>query len=121
MHDHWRLNLPKGAIPSHGETADSVSFVVAFSMVSGSAAAQVFDWLSVGIGGVAGTGDSGLEDARRAISADGRYVVFESTAENFVSADDNLLMDVYVGHGPTALWIDGFETGDTIGWSATTP
>lgn len=90
-------------------------------MVSGSAAAQVFDWVSVGIGGVAGTGDSGLEDARRAISADGRYVVFESTAENFVSGDDNLLMDVYVGHGPTALWIDGFETGDTIGWSATTP
>ena len=70
-------------------------FVLACLVVCGSAEAQVIDWVSVGIGGVAGTGDSGLEDARRAISADGRFVVFESWADNLVADDLNGDVDVF--------------------------
>ena len=57
--------------------------------------AQVVDWVSIGTGGAAGTGDSGLEDARRAISADGRFVVFESAADNLVADDLNGDLDVF--------------------------
>jgi len=53
------------------------------------------------------------------ITPDANTVVFESTAGNFVDGDDNGLMDVYVAHGPAALWVDGFESGDTTAWSAT--
>ena len=55
------------------------------------------------------------------VTPDGTMVVFESTAENFVNGDDNGFMDIYFGHGPAALWVDGFESGDTTVWSLTTP
>jgi hypothetical protein len=42
-------------------------------------------------------------------------------AENFIAGDDNVFLDIYLGHGPTALWVDGFESGDTSHWSAIAP
>jgi len=68
--------------------------VVCFVVLS-PVGAQVVDWVSIGTGGAAGTGDSGLEDARRAISADGRFVVFESAADNLVAGDLNGDLDVF--------------------------
>ncbi len=50
------------------------------------------------------------------ITPEGNTVVFESTSGNFANGDDNGIMDVYVAYGPTALLVDGFESGDTIGW-----
>lgn len=93
---------------------------VARAVVTCRVGAQVVDWVSVGTGGAGVTGDSGLESSSRAISAGGRYVVSESTTANFADGDDNDLMDVYVAHGPAALWFGGFESGDTTAWSATT-
>ncbi|MFQ5509430.1 MAG: fibronectin type III domain-containing protein [Leptospirillia bacterium] len=43
-------------------------------------------------GGVAGNGGSGSPS----VSADGRYVVFSSSADNLVPGDTNLMMDVFV-------------------------
>lgn len=55
------------------------------------------------------------------ITPDGNTVVFESTAGNFDTGDDNGLLDIYVAHGPAALFADGFETGDLLGWAQTNP
>ncbi len=69
--------------------------VFVFSVLGGSVEAQVIDWASVGIGGVAGNGDVGEEISVRAISADGRYVVFHSWAANLVAGDLNGFVDVF--------------------------
>lgn len=55
------------------------------------------------------------------VTPEGNTVVFESSAENFITGDDNGLTDVYVGHGPAAILVDGFSSGDTTGWSSTIP
>jgi Tol biopolymer transport system component len=58
--------------------------------------AQVIELVSVSISGAAGNGGSGLETSRRAISADGRFVVFESDASDLVTNDTNGLKDVFL-------------------------
>src|SRR5258705_8130884 len=52
----------------------------------------VTERVSVGPGGVQGQGPSGLPS----ISADGRYVAFDSSAPNLVSGDSNSQDDVFV-------------------------
>jgi len=69
--------------------------VLVCSILGGSAEAQVIDWASIGIAGAAGNGDAGEEVSVRAISADGRYVVFHSWADNLVAGDLNGFVDVF--------------------------
>ena len=56
--------------------------------------------VSVDSGGAQGNGESGFYSHAYpippAISADGRYVVFESAATNLVAADSNGVIDVFV-------------------------
>jgi len=52
------------------------------------------------------------------ITADGRFVVFESVASNFVDDDTNTEMDVFLARG-LAVFADGFESGDSSAWSST--
>ncbi len=54
------------------------SFVVACCVISAPAEGQVVDWVSIGVGG-----------------ADGRFVVFESWADNLVGDDFNGDVDVF--------------------------
>lgn len=59
------------------------------------------DWVSVGMGGLAGTNDSGyVPQLDRflpvAISGDGRYVSFMSRAPNLIVGDSNTAADVFV-------------------------
>ena len=54
------------------------------------------------------------------ISADGRLVIFESTATNLVDDDTNGMMDVFIARGPV-VFFDSFESGDTSAWSNTVP
>jgi Tol biopolymer transport system component len=51
-----------------------------------------FSLVSVGVGGAAGDGDS----TSPAMSSDGRYVVFGSSAANLVSGDANELNDIFL-------------------------
>ncbi|MGE3841966.1 MAG: IPT/TIG domain-containing protein, partial [Vicinamibacterales bacterium] len=57
--------------------------------------------VSVGAGGAQGNG--GSEEA--AISADGRYVAFESVASNLVSSDTNGVYDIFVHDRATGLTV----------------
>jgi TolB protein len=49
-----------------------------------------------GSGGAPGTSDSGDDDDGLAISADGRFVVFRSEADNLIVGDDDSVSNVYV-------------------------
>jgi len=51
------------------------------------------------------------------ISSDGRYVAFHSIAGNLVGNDTNAEWDVFVHEVQTPIFRDGFETGDTTGWT----
>jgi Tol biopolymer transport system component len=51
------------------------------------------------------------------ISSDGRYVSFHSIAGNLVGNDTNAEWDVFVHEVQTPIFRDGFETGDTTGWT----
>ena len=51
------------------------------------------------------------------ISSDGRYVAFHSIAGNLVGNDTNAEWDVFVREVQTPIFRDGFETGDTSGWT----
>lgn len=55
------------------------------------------------------------------ITRDGRLVLFESYATNLVPEDSNNAQDVFLAYGPSTLLADGFESGDTLRWSATVP
>ena len=57
-------------------------------------AAQVTSRVSVGSSGQQGNGSSSFYGA--SISADARYVVFESDASNLVPADTNAVTDIFV-------------------------
>jgi Tol biopolymer transport system component len=54
------------------------------------------------------------------ISADGLAIAFESDASDLVTRDFNLATDAFYGQ-PLALFLDGFESGDTLRWSAAGP
>jgi len=69
------------------------------------------DLVTVGLGGAAANGDSG--DA--SVSADGRFVVFDSTATNLVAGDTNAHRDVFLRDrqaGTTVLISKNPTTGD---------
>lgn len=53
------------------------------------------------------------------VSADGRFVVFHSLADNLVPYDTLGHQDVFIAYGPSTTLADGFEAGDTSRWSAT--
>lgn len=55
------------------------------------------------------------------LSEDGRFVVFQSLADNLVPDDTLGFMDVFIAHGPATMLADGFETGDASRWSGTSP
>jgi Tol biopolymer transport system component len=57
--------------------------------------ARVTEIVSLGTGGVAGNAGSGLRSAP-AISADGQFVAFDSSASNLVAGDTNGGADVYL-------------------------
>src|SRR5688572_7853053 len=71
--------------------------------------------VSVGIGGLSGNHDSGsdgLIPARGRISADGRYVVFESYASTLVCSDNDFsTRDIFVRDRLT-----GRATEASVGW-----
>jgi len=50
--------------------------------------------------GTQGNGNSGSYSTRPAISADGRFVVFESTSSNLVSGDTNGTLDLFLSTQP---------------------
>jgi Tol biopolymer transport system component len=58
--------------------------------------AQTFERVSVSSSGQEANGDSFVMNSRRVASADGRYVVFESTATNLVADDVNGASDVFL-------------------------
>ena len=46
---------------------------------------------------------------RPSVSANGKYIVFESGASDFVSNDDNLVQDVFLARGLDEIFTSGFE------------
>lgn len=73
--------------------------------------------LCIGVAGLQADGFSRYPS----VTPDGLYVVFESTAANFVGNDANGMMDIYLAHGPSALLVDGFEAGDASRWTMVVP
>lgn len=57
---------------------------------------QVIERISVSSSEVETDGDSYVSGGRRVVSADGRYVVFESTASNLVTDDFNNSRDIFL-------------------------
>lgn len=55
------------------------------------------------------------------VTADGQYVIFESDASNLVDDDTNEIGDVFLCRGPAFVFEDGFESGETTGWSHEVP
>lgn len=84
------------------EEADMARFACAFGAflvavgVPSSAPAQVIERVSVSSAGVEGDGESVVVGGRRVVSADGRWVVFTSSATNLVPDDGNGVSDVFV-------------------------
>jgi hypothetical protein len=76
-------------------TLGSAVFVVGF--LGGSAAeAQTTTRVSVATGGGQGTGGTATGSRFSAVSADGRYVTFQSNMTNLVAGDTNGLDDIFV-------------------------
>ena len=76
--------------------------------------------MSVDGAGNQSKGDSWLPAGNFQVSADGRYVAFQSMANNLIAGDTGW-RDVLIALGPAVLFFDGFEGGDTSNWSATSP
>jgi len=55
------------------------------------------------------------------LSADGRFVVFDSTATNHVPDNTTGFKDIFIAYGPPTILADGFETGETSGFSSSSP
>ena len=71
--------------------------VFALMMTAGLVAeGQVIERISVSSSEAEADGDSNVSGGRRAVSADGRFVVFESTASNLVSDDFNTSRDIFL-------------------------
>ncbi len=78
---------------SRARHVGSVIVAVLFSALTSNAVlAQTLERVSVDSSGLAGNS----ENTRPAISADGRFVAFSSTANNLVSGDTNLVRDIFV-------------------------
>ena len=55
-------------------------------------------------------GTGGDDYSRRpSISANGKYIAFESLASDFVTDDDNLFQDVFLARGQEVIFTSGFE------------
>ena len=96
------------------------STVLCVFLIAGMTEAQTIDRVSEGNGGVEGNGDSNLVSPKRAISADGRYVVFSSLADNLVPDDNNGAADVFRRDrilGTTARVSLSSNGGDALGSS----
>ncbi len=88
-------------------------------VTAGTAAAQVIERVSVSSSWIEGNGDS-FAPLFDALSADGRFVVFESDATNLVPADGNALRDVFVRDrllGTTTRVSEAWSGGDATGES----
>ncbi|MFN0007470.1 MAG: TolB family protein [Planctomycetota bacterium] len=75
-----------------------ISVCVSVAVAGSSVSAQVTDPVSVGLGGTPSNGPS----SRASISANDRYVVFESVATNLVTGDANGARDIFVRDRLTA-------------------
>ena len=73
-----------------------VAFLLLLVGSTGSAGAQVIKRVSVSSTGEQGNGESRIGGARAVISADGRYVVFDSEASNLVPDDFNGWTDCFI-------------------------
>ena len=92
---------------------------ILIAMMAGSAAAQVIERVSVSSAEIEANGDS-FAPHFDALSADGRFVVFESDATNLVPADGNALRDVFVRDrllGTTTRVSEAWGGGDATGES----
>jgi hypothetical protein len=85
------------------------------------AGAQVIERISTSSAGLGGNGASALACRAAPITADGRYVVFQSDAPDPVDGDLNGVGGVFLCRGPAAIFADGFDTGDDSGWSSVSP
>lgn len=93
---------------------------VSLLAVSPAAEPQVIELVSVNLSGTAGDGESRLETSHHAISADGRFVVFESDAGDLVAGDANGTTDVFrrdLVLGVTARVTVAADGGDALGVS----
>src|SRR5437899_2872822 len=94
--EHERDGATAHAASAGGEGMTRCRFVTSalgMAVVLGSAgSAQVTERVSVSTGGAQGNAGSGLPT----ISADGRWVVFVSSATNLVTGDTNGFRDVFV-------------------------
>lgn len=98
----------------HGSVALSVCLIAVM------AGAQTIERVSVSGDGLEGNGDSNLVSPKRAISADGRYVVFTSLADNLVPDDHNGTADVFQRDrllGTTVRVSVSSDGGDALGTS----
>jgi Tol biopolymer transport system component len=92
---------------------------IMIAMTAGTTAAQVIERVSVSSEEVEANGDS-FSPLYDGISADGRFVVFESDATNLVPADGNGLRDVFVRDrrlGTTTRVSEAVGGGDAAGES----
>jgi Tol biopolymer transport system component len=117
VYDRWTATVERVSVPGPGRQADGPSYHPALSAdgrfvaydsrasnlvpgdTNGRADVFVYDrqtrttrWVSVSSSGREGNGDS-LDPA---LSSDGRFVAFTSSADNLVPADTNLAADVFV-------------------------
>jgi Tol biopolymer transport system component len=70
--------------------------VIAILSIGGVSAAQVTERVDLGPGGVEGSGGGDLTAYGACVSADGRFIVFQSGSPNLVSGDTNGTWDVFV-------------------------
>ena len=94
-----------------------IGFLIA--AMAGPASAQMIELVSVSSAEVQGNGDSFIP-LYDGVSADGRFVVFESDATNLVLSDGNVLRDVFVRDrrlGTTTRVSEALGGGDASGES----
>src|SRR5262245_23093552 len=69
---------------------------IVLNMLSGLAVSQVTERVDLGPNGAQGSGGGDLTAYGSCVSADGRYVAFQSGSPNLVSGDTNSTWDVFV-------------------------
>ena len=92
---------------------------VMIAATAGTVGAQVIDRVSVSSTGLEANGES-VAPLHDSVSADGRFVVFESDATNLVAGDGNGLRDVFVRDrllGTTTRVSEAWDGGDAWGES----
>lgn len=106
-HSHFKLSVM---------LATAIAVLSSFLLIGASSPSWYTELISIGIDGKAGSGDSfyvGSEVTADAVSADGRYVVFSSLAQNLTS-DDVSGWHIYLRDrvtDTTTLIADGSDSG----------